>query len=128
MSEPIVFISAHRIKEGKLDGFTRLSREMTPLIEADKPATLLFQAYLDEESNQVSIVHVFADAETMDLHFQGADERSEKAYEFIQPERFEIYGAPSDQALAMLRQAEGQGVDVIVKARPLFGFIRIRSA
>jgi hypothetical protein len=30
MSEPIVFTSTHRIKEGKLDGFKQLSGEMTP--------------------------------------------------------------------------------------------------
>jgi hypothetical protein len=42
MSEPIVFISTHRIKESKVDDFKQLSREITPLIEAGKPQTVFF--------------------------------------------------------------------------------------
>ena len=64
----------------------------------------------------------------MDLHFQGADERSEKAMEFIQPLRFEIYGTPSDQVLSGMRQrAMRPGIDLIVKPQPLFGFLRLKS-
>jgi len=126
MSEPVVFISTHRIKEGKLDDFKRLSREMTPLIEAGKPQTVFFQAYLNEEGSEVTIVHVFPDADGMDLHFQGADERSSKAYEFIQPQRFEIHGTPSDQVLSTMRQAATPGIDLILKPQPLGGFIRLK--
>ena len=128
MSKPIVFISTHRINEGKLDGFTELSREMTPLIEAGKPQTVLFQAYLNEESNEVTIIHVFPDADAMDLHVQGADDRSAKAMEFLEPLRFEIYGTPSDQVLSGMRQqAMRPGIDLVVKPHPLFGFIRLNS-
>jgi hypothetical protein len=128
MSEPIVFISTHRIKQGKLDDFKQLSREITPLLEAGKPQTVFFQAYLNEKGNEVTIVHVFPDADAMDLHFQGADERSEKAYEFIEPHHFEIYGMPSEQVLSGMRQqATRSGSDLIVKPQPLFGFIRLAS-
>ena len=127
MSEPIVFISTHRIKESKVDDFKQLSREITPLIEAGKPQTVLFQAYLNEEGNEVTIVHVFPDADAMDLHFQGADERAAKAYEFVQPQRFEIYGTPSDQVLAAMRAETGPGVDLLLKPQYLGGFIRLKS-
>ena len=127
MSEPIVFISTHRIKESKVDDFKQLSREITPLIEAGKPQTVLFQAYLNEEGNEVTIVHVFPDADAMDLHFQGADERAAKAYEFVQPQRFEIYGTPNDQVLAAMRAATGPGVDLLLKPQYLGGFIRLKS-
>ena len=127
MSEPIVFISSHRIKEGKLDDFKRLSREVAPLLEAGQPNTVFFQGYLNEEGTEVTFVWVFPDAEAMDLHFHGADERSAKAYEFIQPQRFEIYGRPSDQVLAMMRREAGTGVGLVVKPQPMGGFIRLES-
>ena len=127
MSDPIVFISTHRIKEGKAADFKQLSREVTPLIEAGKPQTVFFQAYLNEEGNEVTIVHVFPDADAMDLHIQGADERAAKASEFVQPQRFEIYGAPSDQVLAAMRAATGPGVDLLLKPQYLGGFIRLKS-
>lgn len=45
MTEPVVFISRHRIKEGKMDAFRQFFREGAPLVEQDKPQTVLFFAY-----------------------------------------------------------------------------------
>lgn len=126
MSEPIVFVSTHRIKEGKLDEFRELSRKMTPLIEEGKPNTVFFQSYLNEEGTELTIVHVFPDAEAMDLHLQGADERSGSAREFIQPQHFEIYGPASAQAMAMLRGEAASGIGLTVKPQNLAGFIRFQ--
>ena len=127
MSSPIVFVSTHRIKEGKLDDFKQLSREMAPLLEAGQPNTVFFQGYLNEEGTEVTFVWVFPDSAAMDLHFQGADERAAKAYEFVQPQRFEIYGTPSDMVLAAMRAATGPGVDLFLKPQPLGGFTRLAS-
>ncbi len=126
MSEPIVFISTHRIKEGKLDEFAELSRKMTPLIEEGKPNTVFFQSYLNEEGTELSIVHVFPDTEAMDLHLQGAEERSGSAYEFIQPQHFEIYGPASAQAVAMIRGEAEPRIGLTVKPRNLAGFMRFQ--
>jgi hypothetical protein len=126
LTDPIVFISTHRIKEGKLDDFKRFSIEMTPLIEAGKPNTVFFQSYLNQAGSEVTIIHVFPDADSMDSHFQGADDRSARAYEFIQPVRFEIYGTPSAQALSTMQQMTASlGAPLTVKSQPLTGFIRL---
>ena len=42
MAEPIVFISHSRFKPGAFDMYRELSREVTPLIERDKPGTVVF--------------------------------------------------------------------------------------
>lgn len=127
MSEPIVFISTHRIKEGRLEEFKEFSRKMMPLIEEGKPNTVFFQPYLNEEGTELTIVHVFPDAEAMNLHFEGADERSESAYEFIQPVRFEIYGPASDNVMATMRMRAGPGIGLTFKPENLAGFIRLQS-
>ena len=127
MSEAIVFISTHRIKEGKLEEFKEFSRKMMPLIEEGKPNTVFFQSYLNEEGTELTIVHVFPDANAMDLHFEGADERSGRAHEFIQPERFEIYGPASDNVRASMTMQAGPGIGLTFKPENLAGFIRLRS-
>lgn len=127
MSEPIVFISTHRIKEGRLEEFKEFSRKMMPLIEEGKPNTVFFQPYLNEEGTELTIVHVFPDADAMNLHFEGADERSESAYEFIQPVRFEIYGPASDNVMATMRMQAGPGIGLTFKPENLAGFIRLQS-
>lgn len=128
MPDPIVFISRHRIKPGKLDGFRDLIRGGVPMIEANKPMTGALLVYLDEDGSEATIVHAFADAESFDAHLQGADERSQPAYEFIEPQSFTIYGPASDWALEfMRREAAGTGVDLILKPEYLAGFLRLQS-
>lgn len=125
MSEPVVFISHFRVRDGKMDGLRELQRDVTARIEADKPRTLVFLAYLSDEGTHVSFLHVFADAESMDVHFEGADERSRAAYEYVEPKGWELYGRPSDQALDTLRQAASAGgVTLTVEPNFMAGFLR----
>jgi quinol monooxygenase YgiN len=126
MSEPIVFISRFQIKEGKLNGLKQLSSEAAKLLQAEKPRTLVFLPYLNENGTQITIVHVFADADSMDLHVQGADERSRKAYEYIDPKGWEIYGRPSEPVLQMMQKAAASaGVTLVVHPDHLSGFLRL---
>jgi quinol monooxygenase YgiN len=129
MTEPIVFVSHFRVKEDKLDGLKQQFREVLEMLEAEKPRTTAQLAYLGDSGTKVSIVHVFTDADTMDLHLRGADERSRAAYEFMDPAGWEIYGTPSDAALQMMQQAASSvGVALTVQSDYLGGFLRVQAA
>jgi hypothetical protein len=125
MSEPIVFISHFRVRAGKLDDLKRIIEEVTRSLEAEKPRTLVYFSYVDAQGTNVTFVHVFADAESMDLHVEGAAERSKAAYESMEPDGWEVYGTPSDAALGMLRgAADASGAKLDVQPRYLDGFLR----
>ncbi len=125
MSEPIVFISRFRIKEGKVDDIRRQFEERAEAIEAEKPQTLVFLSYVDRDARAVTFVHAFGDAEAMDLHFEGAEERARAAYELLEPDGWEIYGRPSEQALeSMRRSADSFGVNLRVQPEYVAGFLR----
>jgi quinol monooxygenase YgiN len=127
MSEPIVFISHQRIKEGKLDAYKQLFREYIGIIKADKPGTVAHLAYINEDGSKVTMVHVFPDAEAMDLHFQGVDERAKKAFEFIEIIRYEIYGRPSDMVLEMMQQFAGSNIVLDLNLEHMGGYLRLKS-
>jgi len=124
MSEPIVFISHFKIKEGKLDGFKQLSQKVTEQIKANKPGTVVFLQYFNDEGTELSIIHVFPDAASYDRHGEGVVERAKAALEFIEPTRRELYGTPSDQALAMTRPPDGSGITFNHKPQLNVGYIR----
>jgi len=129
MSEPIAFVSHFRVKQGKRDDVTRLFQEVSERLKAEKPRTLVFLAYFNETGTQVSFLHVFADAESMDIHFQGSDERGRAAYEYVDPAGWEFYGRPSAQALETMRQAAtSAGVTLTVEPDYLGGFLRLISS
>ena len=129
MSEPIVFVSHYRVKEDNLAELKQQFREVLEMLEAEKPRTTAHLAYLDDSGAKLTVVHVFADADTMDIHFQGAEERRKAAYEFMDPAGWEIYGTPSDAALQMIEQAATSAeVALTVQPEYLAGFVRIEPA
>lgn len=126
MSEPIIFISNQRIKEGKLDGYKQYYRQVAELTKANKPGTVAHLAYANEEGTEVSIVHIFPDAECMELHMVGVDALAKKGYEFVEITSFEIYGRPSDKVLGIMMQIAGSGVALHLKSQPIGGYIRLK--
>jgi quinol monooxygenase YgiN len=127
MSEPIVFISTHRIREGKLDGFKKHIREGAESMRASKPLTVAFLAYLNQDGTEVSIVHVFRDAEAMDHHMKGVGERANRAAEFLEFQLLEVYGKPSDEVVQMMQKAPDSGVTFRLSPEYLSGYMRLKS-
>jgi quinol monooxygenase YgiN len=127
MFEPIVFISHFKVKEGKLEGLKQHAQRMIELIQAEKPGTLAFLQYLNEEGTELSIVHVFPDAEAYDRHLEGVGERAKGAFEFIEPMRRELYGMPNTQALAMSKPPDGSGMAFEHKPKRMGGYIRFKQ-
>ena len=126
MSEPVVFISHFAVKEGALDELKRMSRAAVEGIRAGKPRTVLFLSYLDEEGGRISFLHAFPDADAMDQHFEGADERAAAAYEFIEPRGWEFYGKPSGRAMEGMRATAAKfGVPLVIEPEFNAGFLRL---
>jgi hypothetical protein len=126
MSEPIVFISHHRIKPGKKEELTSLTREIWSAMEVEKPRTLMNLAYVNEEGTEVTFMHAFADADAMALHWEGADQRAKRAYQYVEPIGFEIYGPAADQLVEGMRaEAAASGATVTLSPRFVGGFLRL---
>jgi hypothetical protein len=124
MSAPIVFISHFRVKD--LAAYERMAPEVVRRLQAEKPQTAAFLHYLDREDSRLTIVHLFADAEAMDRHLEGAETRAEQAWQVMEREAWEIYGPASDQAqTTMRRQAESAGVPLTAHAENIAGFVRL---
>jgi hypothetical protein len=126
LAEPIAFISHFRVKRGKAAAVRTMFAAGATQLAVAKPQTAAFLGYLDERGTRLTIVHLFPDAEAMDAHFEGADQRSQAAYELFEPAGWEIYGHPSAAALAMIeREAAQAGVPLMVAPKALGGFTRL---
>jgi hypothetical protein len=124
MPEPVVFISRNKIREGKAEEFRKHYRGSIPPVLATRTDTLAQLAYENEESTEITIVRLFPNAQAFDVQIQGADERSKKTYEYIEPISIEIFGTPSSATLEQVKHIAGFGV--VVKISPIYtgGFIR----
>ena len=127
MSEPIIFISNQRVKEGKLEGYKQYYRQVAEQAKADKPGTIAHLAYHNKEGSELSIIHIFPDAESMELHMKGVDELAKKAYEYVEILSFEIYGKPTDTVLENMMQIVGSGITLNIRPQRIGGYIRFNA-
>jgi hypothetical protein len=125
MSEPIIFISNQRVKEGKLEEYKLYYRQVAEQTKANKPGTVAHLAYLNEAGSELSIIHIFPDA--MELHMKGVDELAKKAYEYVEILSFEIYGKPADTVLERMMQIVGSRIALNIKPQLIGGYIRVSS-
>ena len=127
MPEPIVLISKHKIKEGKLEELRSFSKEVMPMIEASKPGTVFQGAYVSEDGSEASFVHVFPDAAAFEHHLIGADDRIARSHEFTEPVSMEIFGTPGEKTLQMFIEMESRGISFTLRPEYLGGFIRLAA-
>lgn len=125
MSEPIVFISHFKVKDGKLEGLKQHSQMMADHIQANKPGTVVFLQYFNEDKTELSIVHVFSDAEAYDQHVEGVIERARAGLEFIERVGIELYGTLGSQALAMFEALKSSGVAFMHMPKFNTGYLRL---
>ena len=126
MPEPIVFVSHFTVLDDKLPDITELANEVTAQLRLEKPRTVLYLSFVDRGAGTLSFLHAFPDPDSMDEHFEGSDQRSRAAYEFLRPAGWEVYGRPSDAAMDVLRQAaEAAGVSMTTRPELVAGFLRL---
>lgn len=127
MSGPLIFISHSKVKPGKLQAYQAQAVDATDLVESEEPRMIAFIFYASEDGADVSTVQIHPDAESLDLHLKIFFEKlREKAFATLDSYEINVYGAPSDAALAMLDQMPSQlpGLRVRVHPEHQGGFLR----
>lgn len=124
MSDPIIFISRNKIQEGKTEEFRKHYQDSIQSIFNGKPNTFAQLGYENGEGTEFTVIRVFPNADALDQQIQGADERSKKTYEYIEPTAVEIFGTPNPATLEKMKKIAGSGVTVSISPSYLGGFIR----
>jgi hypothetical protein len=126
VTEPFIFIGTHKLKEGKLEEYKKGLPEFVEFVEANEPRLIAFNMYLDEEGDEVSIVQVHPDVDSMEFHMRVMREHIQSAYagSLESTTSIQVYGELSDAARDMMKQLAGSGVQLIVKPQHLAGFTR----
>jgi hypothetical protein len=126
LPSPFIFIATNRLKPGRLD----LERDRVPglveFIEANEPRVIAFNEYVNEAEDEVTVVQVHPDAESMEAHLAIVGERAQEAYAqtLDATVRIQVFGRPTQAILDTLRQQASSGVEISVNGEHLGGFIR----
>ena len=121
-----IFIATNRLKPGKLDEEKTRVPGLVDFIQANEPRLLAFNEYANEEGTEVAVVQIHPDADSMASHMQVVAERAAAAYaETIDATTgIQVFGAPSNAVVEMLRRQAGAGVPLSIKPIHVGGFVR----
>jgi quinol monooxygenase YgiN len=129
MPAPFIFIGTHKVKPGKLEEFQAwFSDYCDTTVEPNEPRLLSFNAYTNPDANEVTVVQVHADAESMVHHMSVITEHVGRAYaDFLEMEsRWQVYGTPRAGVLELIQQMGGSEQPV-TSQEPFAGFTRLRE-
>jgi hypothetical protein len=125
MPQPLVYVDTSVVRPGKLVQLKAAIMELSEFVEKNEPGLISYSVYFAENGNRMSVVHVHADAGSLDYHLHVAGPLFAKFAGLVTLSSIHIYGEPSETALDHLREKLrilGAG-EVIVNA-PYVGFVR----
>jgi len=126
MAGPFIFIATNRLKPGKVEAERHRVPGLVDFIEANEPRLIAFNEYVNDEGTEVAVVQVHPDAASFEFHMGAVRERASRAYEetLDATTGIQVFGAPTQGILEMLRRQAGDGVQYTVKQHHLGGFTR----
>jgi len=126
MAGPFIFIATNRLNPGKVEAERHRVPGLVDFIEANEPRLIAFNEYVNDEGTEVAVVQVHPDAASFEFHMGAVRERASRAYEetLDATTGIQVFGAPTQGILEMLRRQAGDGVQYTVKQHHLGGFTR----
>jgi quinol monooxygenase YgiN len=123
---PFIFIATNRLKPGRLDAERDRVPALVEFVEANEPRLIAFNEYVNEAGDEVTVVQVHPDAESMEAHMRIVRDRAQEAYAqtLDATVRIQVFGEPTQAILDTLRQQAGSGVEISVNGEHLGGFTR----
>jgi len=127
MWQSIVYLDRSTIRPGATDDVTAALAELVAFVEEREPRMVSYGFFIDRDALEMTVVAVHPDSASLELHLQLGGPGFRKVGQFITLRTIEVFGQPSEAALAMLHaKAAMLGTDAPVVVHPLeVGFSRV---
>jgi quinol monooxygenase YgiN len=124
----IVYVDRSAVRPGKADALIAALADLAALVEAREDQIAAYQVHFDASRQTVSVIHIHADAESLDRHLAIAGPEFPKFAELVELQAIDVYGTPSDSAIAGLQRKAQLLGNARVSIHPtVAGFARLRS-
>jgi quinol monooxygenase YgiN len=125
MGEPLVYVDQAEIRPGKAAELRAAIADLAALVEASEPELLSYAAFMDPDERHLNVIHVHRDAASLELHAAVAGPMFPRFMELVRLRRIDLYGRPSEAAVAALREKAALLGGAVVEVHPLAaGFLR----
>ncbi len=123
---PIIFVATNRLKPGALEIERRRVPELVDFVEREEPQVIGFNEYLSEAGDEVTVVQIHPDAASLEKHIGVVADHARRAYEetLDGTVRIQVFGELPNPIVEMLREQASNGVEIVINAERLGGFLR----
>ena len=102
MSQPLVYVDTSEVREGALERLKDAIRGLVAFIDANEPQIIAYNVYLSEDGSEMTVIHLHADAASLEYHMEVAGPAFQKFADLITLSSIRIYGEPSEKTLSKL--------------------------
>jgi len=101
---PIVYVDRSTVRPGKHAELQRAIGALAALVESNEPQILAYTAFLDADGATLTVIHVHADAASLERHFDVVASALPPFAELLEVRSMDIYGQPTEATLARLHE------------------------
>ena len=103
MSDAVHWVLELNVKDGQLDAFKALAREMSEATQADEPGATHYEWFTDADGKTVHITERYADSAATMIHLGNFGAKfAERFLACVDPARLTVYGDPSAEVRGAL--------------------------
>jgi quinol monooxygenase YgiN len=126
MSGLLIYVDTSDVREGAVEELRGAIEELIEFIDANEPQIVAYCVYLSDDEREMTVVHVHADAASLEYHLDVAGPAFRKLADLITLSSIRVYGEPSRTALTQLHdKARLLGRDDVAVHGLEAGFSRI---
>ena len=92
------------IEQGKTEEYKKLVQEMTRMVEANEPDTMVYQFYLNKDETKCIVHETYTNSEAVLAHNNSVASQTilPKIFSVAKISRFDVYGSPSEELQKVL--------------------------
>jgi hypothetical protein len=129
MAGPIVYIDRSDVTPGSLADLQAAVSDLVTFVDAREPRLISYGFYIDDVASTMTVVAVHPDSASLEYHLSIGGPEFRKVGAFIRLRAIEVFGQPSDTALAQIHEKARMLGDATVLVRSAdAGFARMPDA
>jgi hypothetical protein len=99
---PIVYVDRSAVRAGKWLPLQRAIGDLAALVKSSEPQILAYAAFLDAHGETLTVIHVHADAASLERHFEIVAPALPPFTQLLELRSIDVYGQPTEATLGRL--------------------------
>ena len=104
MSDTIFYVDQSKIRAGKFEPLQEAMNELVQFIDINEPQLIAYNVYFNKDRSRMTVIHVHADATSLQFHMDVAGRMFPRFSQFIQLQAIDVFGNPNEHLVRQLRQ------------------------